>query len=311
MSSFFGGLQTADGEEAAPRNGPKWEVSLGPLSVGTNGFALKPQMKVGAKVGAFKADLGVGDVRDGLSFQAKAEAAVNVQTRGHSIRELHDSIHCKTPGFKEALETAKTITVKGANGFRTHICDAVGISLDRLDMALEGQRVKDPMHLKVSADVGIGAGLKVCLGWCNNEGFHMVGVGGGAKAVVGLKANIFAGKHYEKLLAKVILGISNFTFEYTFPLPSLAAVEAPPEVIPVPGGTAAATEKSKESKDEQHDDAAEQNKENKDKNQHNDGEEEEDEEEKEEHKDEEEKPGKENIHPSTNETQAGHRDLLA
>jgi len=194
-------------------------VNLGPLAFGSKGIDVKPQFKVGAQVANFKAEAGVGDVRDGLKVVAKAEASLEVASTGNSINELHDGIRCETPGFREALETAKRLMVVGAAGARTQIAESLGVPEDRLVSAMAGQQLGgSAMTLKVKVDAGVGFSAAVCLGWCDTKGYNMVGVGGQAKAFVSLGANVFAGRHHTGESAKVILGISNFTFEYTFPL---------------------------------------------------------------------------------------------
>merc|ERR1711974_93785 len=120
---------------------------------------------------------------------------------GHTISELHDSIRSDTIGVREAQE---------------------------LESALEGTDgdapYRVPMTLKVEAEIGVGAGAHVCLGWKDTKGYRMVGVGGKAAAAIAAGAKVFAGKHKSGRSAKVVLGISNFSFEYTFPLgPALEA----------------------------------------------------------------------------------------
>mmetsp|Transcript_98177 Transcript_98177/g.273230 ORF Transcript_98177/g.273230 Transcript_98177/m.273230 type:complete len:86 (+) Transcript_98177:337-594(+) len=62
----------------------------------------------------------------------------------------------------------------------------------------------------------------------------MVGVGGAAKAGLSLGANVFAGRHTSGESAKIILGISNFAFEYTFPLSPGAQMTQPAPAVSAP-----------------------------------------------------------------------------
>jgi len=247
--SLFGGLGSLTGGAGASSSasagggsggGNGWEVNLGPLAFGSKGIDVKPQFKVGAQVANFSAEAGVGDIRDGLKVSAKAEAALEVATTGNSINELHDGIRCETPGFREALETAKRLMVAGAAGARTQIAETLGIPEERLVSAMAGKQLGGtPMTLKVKVDAGVGFSAKVCLGWCDTKGYNMVGVGGQAKALVSLGANIFAGRHKSGESAKVILGISNFTFEYTFPLKLPPKPEGSQPVVAEEGAPAA------------------------------------------------------------------------
>mmetsp|Transcript_61246 Transcript_61246/g.160995 ORF Transcript_61246/g.160995 Transcript_61246/m.160995 type:complete len:117 (+) Transcript_61246:40-390(+) len=111
----------------------------------------------------------------------------------------------------------------------------LGIPEAQLEKVMAGRASGGaPMSLKVKVSTGIGAGAEVRLGWCDTKGYSMVGVGGDAKAVVNVGANLFAGRHADGTSIKVIVGVSNFTFEYTLPLPkesdATCAGAAAPEV---------------------------------------------------------------------------------
>merc|ERR1711871_411894 len=102
------------------------------------------------------------------------------------------------------------------------IASALGANPAAFQKVLDG---KEPavdqakMELVVKAALSIGATATVCLGWEDTQGFHMVGVGGGAAAGLNVGCNIFAGKHKSGKTVKVKLGITNFEFEYVMPIP--------------------------------------------------------------------------------------------
>lgn len=219
----------AGGEpDAAKRSA--WEVCLGPLEVGSNGLELKPQMKIGARAANFKVEAGLCDVRDGLKFQAKAGAAVQAQSEGRSLKELHQAIHCETPGFREALKVVTCLLGAGTESVLCQIAKILKLSPAQLDGILSGEGRSGaawaPMKLRVIGRVEVGLGAEVRLGWCDTKGFRMVGVGGEVAHAASCGANLFAGRHTVLDIAKVIVGITNFHFEYTFPLSF--GVEAPP-----------------------------------------------------------------------------------
>jgi hypothetical protein len=74
------------------------------------------------------------------------------------------------------------------------------------------------MDLQVKAHTGFGVCNHVCLGWCDTRGYHMMGVGMEASAMFTAGGHVFAGKHKNGDSLRIILGIMNFTFEYTIPL---------------------------------------------------------------------------------------------
>lgn len=200
-----------------------WEINLGALAIGSEGLALKPQMLFGAQIGNLSVEAGLHDVRDGLKVSAQAEAAMSVQASGMSVQELHNTIEFDTIGFREALDAAKDFFSSNA-GRLGEIAKTIGISPQGLESALAGKCTKascTPMTLKVTAEVGIGASAHVCLGWKDTQGYNMVGVGGGASAAFAAKMSAFAGRHLKKRCAKILLGITNFKFEYVFPIGSL------------------------------------------------------------------------------------------
>ncbi|CAK0867701.1 unnamed protein product [Prorocentrum cordatum] len=215
--------QDAQASTTVTRPSRGWELSVGALSLGSSGVALKPQFKFGAQIGNFTAEAGLHDLRDGLKISAEVEAAMAVEASGMSMQEVHDSIQCDTPGFREALDAAKVFMSNTTEKF-AGIARSIGISKERLESALDGKCIGKkctPMTLRVQAEIGAGFSAHVCLGWKDTQGFNMVGVGGKASAAVSLSVSAFAGRHSKNKAARILLGITNFKFQYTFPIGSL------------------------------------------------------------------------------------------
>lgn len=204
-----------------------WQIDVGIVSIDSSGVALRPQMLFGVRIENFLAEAGLHDLRDGLKVSAQAEAAMSVLATGMSLQELHDTIAIDTFGFREALDAAKGSFGSSAGQLDTclpgDLAKSIGISQDLVESIFIGKHTKrcTPMTLKVTAEVGIGFSTTVCLGWKDSQGYSMFGVGGGASAILSMKHCAFAGSHQKNRSAKVLLGIHNFKFEYTFPTGSL------------------------------------------------------------------------------------------
>merc|ERR1719428_1602850 len=99
------------------------------------------------------------------------------------------------------------------------VSQALGITKECLEGILRGG-LGHVMKLRVIYGLGVGMGAKVCLGWCDTKGYHMVGVGGQAAVAVRLGVHFFAGRSRDGGSFKIILGIGNFAFEYVVTLPT-------------------------------------------------------------------------------------------
>jgi len=86
--------------------------------------------------------------------------------------------------------------------------------------AAEGNEVRK-MSLRVQIQAKFGVTARLNLGWRDTQGYHMVGIGGSVSSAVKVGGNLFAGIHESGRSARVVVGISSFTFQYTFPLPKL------------------------------------------------------------------------------------------
>jgi len=209
------------------------KVDAGPLSLDSSGLHVKPQMKVAAECRFAKVEFGVDDLRNGLRFAAQAELRVVAESDGYSKDELHANIKSNTPGLKQALELAKKILSKKSDlpeggevePQAEQLATSLGMSTDDLDKVFSGRMARQKMHLKVQADVNVGGSVDARLGWCNTDGYHMLGLGAGAAIGASISFKLFAGKHKSGNSMKIIIGVSNFTFEYTFPLKDGVAIE--------------------------------------------------------------------------------------
>lgn len=247
---------TSAGLQAA-LNSYGWVVHLGPLSVGREGVDVRPQLKFGGQVGNVVAEVGLGDVRDGLRFDTGMRAFAEAQGSGHSLEALHadarrrlgenaaslgSAIGAVTNSTRvdEVFEAAGRILSSSASGLGSRtgeIATALGVDAADFERALAGEAAGaaapaneapdsgettlaaegPPMTLKVRATTGLGASCQMSLGWCDTSGYHMVGLGAVAVTLVATGGSLFAGRHSSGVGVKVVLGISNFTLEYTFP----------------------------------------------------------------------------------------------
>jgi len=76
---------------------------------------------------------------------------------------------------------------------------------------------EDAMSLRIVASAGLAVCAKMCLGWCDTQGYRMVGAGGKVDSVLSLGGEVFAGWHSSGVGMRIVLGIGHFSFEYDFP----------------------------------------------------------------------------------------------
>jgi len=167
----------------------------------------------------------------------KGELYVVATSSGHSVWELHDNIHCDTIGFSQALSAAKaslSTTASAGNVAVSKMAGLLGFEEQYLEDVLNGEHADLPsMTLRVKCAKALGCSAQLNLGWCDTKGYHMAGIGGLVAAGAHLEGNMFAGKHYDGRSIRVIIGILNFTFQYTIPIPEekpLLALEDKPEM---------------------------------------------------------------------------------
>jgi hypothetical protein len=196
-----------------------WELNLGPLCLGQHGLSVKPQLMLGAKAWNVKTEFGLHDVRNGLKFNVKTEAFVEILAEGSSLRELHNSIACDRPGFSDALTKVAWIleTSSRAGGIALGmIAERLRLSQRHLTRLLNGSS-RRKMMLRVLISSGLGLDGELRLGWTDTKGYRMIGVGSGAQLGLNFGASIFAGNHFENTSIKIQISVSNFEFAYVVP----------------------------------------------------------------------------------------------
>ena len=62
-----------------------WAVDCGVVHLGSDGFGLRPQMKLGICGNTLQVELGVDDLRDGLSAACVAEIRRSYTAEGNSL----------------------------------------------------------------------------------------------------------------------------------------------------------------------------------------------------------------------------------
>lgn len=188
-------------------------------------------------VRAFAEAEGSGHSLEELHADVRRRLSENAAATGSSIRAVMNSSR-----VEEALEAASRILSSSARGLGSRtdeIARTLGVDVADLDRALQGDTAgvappagyreaasgseavqgteRPPMTLKLRASTGLGVSCQVSLGWCDTSGYHMVGLGMKAVALIATGGNLFVGRHRAGVGLKIVLGISNFTLEYTFP----------------------------------------------------------------------------------------------
>jgi len=158
---------------------PPWSLNCGPLSIGSDGVEVKPQLLVGASCGNFHASAGVSDVRNILKVSAEATVEQVFKATGSSLGD-----------FLGNLQACDGIADEYLNPVIGHIEGVVAAVI-----ALVGIDVGGPCTVDgaVRIKTGIGMGGAAALGWENTEGYRMVGAGGEVAAGLHLGFSIFAG----------------------------------------------------------------------------------------------------------------------
>lgn len=130
-------------------------------------------------------------------------------------------------GAGQAIEAAQSLLSRttstagsAAGSGLGRLAQELGCKVEDLDKILSGGAANEGsplMHLRLIADVGVAVRAQLNLGWEDTAGYKMMGVGGSADAILSLGGQIFAGWHKSGVGMRMMLGIGNFTFEYTFP----------------------------------------------------------------------------------------------
>eukprot|EP00930_Biecheleria_cincta_P021564 TRINITY_DN15951_c0_g1_i1.p1 TRINITY_DN15951_c0_g1~~TRINITY_DN15951_c0_g1_i1.p1 ORF type:complete len:545 (+),score=126.93 TRINITY_DN15951_c0_g1_i1:136-1635(+) len=221
-------LAARSGGEDAAKSGLakslRWELNFGPLAVNCQGVALKPQFKFGGEFEKMRLEAGISDVRDGLRVTANCASTWEATAEGKSLTELHKKVRFDAPGLQQALQASQKVL----EGTKLSQCpDLASVAQGSPETISEimtampdgDDESRSLISLRVQIQAKIGATARVNLGWRDTQGYHMVGIGGSVSSAIKVGANLFAGIHSSGKTARVVIGISNFTFQYTFPLP--------------------------------------------------------------------------------------------
>ena len=175
-----------------------WSVEVGPISIGSSGLAVKPKMDFGVRVGNFKANAGIGDVREALSIEFGAEVEQCFSATGESLDEFLRNLRA-TDGLADSLLNP---VVERSNAIVAEVVRLVGVSVRT-------------GHIEGVLGVKSGVGMRAAVagGWEDPEGYRMVGAGGEVAAGLSLGLSIFAGRRGTDEV-KVLLDASNFGVEF-------------------------------------------------------------------------------------------------
>eukprot|EP00931_Biecheleriopsis_adriatica_P013161 TRINITY_DN11450_c0_g2_i1.p1 TRINITY_DN11450_c0_g2~~TRINITY_DN11450_c0_g2_i1.p1 ORF type:complete len:530 (+),score=132.26 TRINITY_DN11450_c0_g2_i1:53-1642(+) len=201
----------------------RWEINVGPLAVNREGLAMKPQFKFGGEFEKLRLEAGVSDVRDGLRVTANVASTWECTAEGRSLAELHTNIRFDAPGFQQALQASQRLLEATKLSTCPELAWAVQKQPETLAdvmAALPAEAGSEPrmMSLRVQIQAKVGVTARVNLGWRDTQGYHMVGIGGSVSSAIKVGANLFAGIHSSGTSARIVVGISSFTFQYTFPI---------------------------------------------------------------------------------------------
>jgi hypothetical protein len=177
----------------------KTKVNFGPLEIGKDGVALKPKFNVGIAGGSLHLMAGVGDVRDGLTFEGMASYIKEYSTHGSSLAEVLTNVKAeeKIPALDDMITAIPNITAK--------VLKMIGA-----DIAQSNTR-EIVAAVYVYVGVGIEAGL--FLGWLDTNGYRMVGLQGGFSTGAGLAFDVKAGLNENGTAARLAMGFSNVAFD--------------------------------------------------------------------------------------------------
>jgi len=203
-----------------------WSLSLGPFTFCPSGISVAPKFEISIAVAGCSAGVGIGDVRDGISVFAAAEASVAVsasaQTWDGLWRNLRTNVHDLPhiiPGIESAIENAQKVI--GTNEESSEVAKLLnnnGYNVTKDEVLKEGSLI----DLKLKAATGIGMKAKICAGWKDEDNFRNVGAGVSMDAGLELSFELVVGVRDEPGLPKMLritLGLCGFMFQITTDLP--------------------------------------------------------------------------------------------
>mmetsp|Transcript_24346 Transcript_24346/g.53164 ORF Transcript_24346/g.53164 Transcript_24346/m.53164 type:complete len:252 (+) Transcript_24346:233-988(+) len=180
-----------------------WGMDLGPLHVGGDGLALRPQFMVRGEVANFSIGAGLGDVRNGIKLSAEAQAEQKFYSEADSFREFLMNLKAKDGVADDLINPL----IKYAGAIVAEVARLIHVDI-------RYGHVAGFMAL----NMGLGISASAALGWKDVEGYNMVGAGGSVSTLLKLGASVFAGKK-DWTDVKVIVGLSNYGLNFRVKFP--------------------------------------------------------------------------------------------
>ncbi|CAE7307880.1 unnamed protein product [Symbiodinium natans] len=206
---------------------PGWKIALGPFTFCDTGFTVAPKFEIGVEVAGCGVMAGLGDVRDGISLFAGVHAKFIVDAVGRTweemFRNLRTNVHqlSEMTGVDAAIARAQQVIGPSGNE-NDEVVKLLQQNQARVNTSdLLKEHARADMEVKMKAATGIGISAKVCPGWKDADGFHNVGGGASLDIGVDLEFDLVVGWRPEPSPRKVriLLGLCNFFFQITFPIP--------------------------------------------------------------------------------------------
>jgi len=178
-----------------------FKVHIGPITIGTEGISVAPQMQFGMESNSFNFVAGCGDLRSGIKCEATAEVRKICETSGRGIREFCQNLKC----HGEDLTRGRSGATIGAEVIRLLASEA-GIDGNG------GMHIKGKITYAQGASVMGGGAFGL---WEDKDGFKMTGGGtAGLKKEVG--GEIYVGIHKSGHKAKFKIAVGGGTAEGEF-----------------------------------------------------------------------------------------------
>eukprot|EP00930_Biecheleria_cincta_P099926 TRINITY_DN91536_c0_g1_i1.p1 TRINITY_DN91536_c0_g1~~TRINITY_DN91536_c0_g1_i1.p1 ORF type:complete len:263 (+),score=52.12 TRINITY_DN91536_c0_g1_i1:111-791(+) len=177
----------------------KIKVHIGPLEVGADGMAVKPQFNLGIQGGSLYAMAGVRDVRDGIAAESLAMYMKSYSSSGTTLVELLENVKAneKVPALDDLVVAAPQIVAE--------VMSATGADIGAENVA----EVEGAVYIYVGAGVTAGA----YLGWLDTQGYRMIGVEGKVATAASMAITLKAGIHEEKQAVRVVSYLTNVGFD--------------------------------------------------------------------------------------------------
>lgn len=201
------GVKGEEGEkgENNKEKSPWVTLNLGFLELSnTKGMRMKPKFDLGAEILGTGANVGLGDLRDGINVSAEANfTSQTVSGKGKNIEEFMRSLELKGK-FAEILND-KVYFHRVVKFFTNMMADITKlIKIGNIEIAhMEGDCT---VNIGVSADMGLS------LGWKDEEKYRMIGASGSLAVGGEYRAGLHESKEKIKTIFSMALGGANFRF---------------------------------------------------------------------------------------------------